>query len=48
LALFMVRCTSLGLVGIWISMASDLLLRGIIGLVMFLRYGWLESSSDVH
>ena len=34
--------------GIWISMASDLLLRGIIGLVMFLRYGWLESSSDVH
>ena len=48
LALFMVRYTSLGLVGIWIGMASDLLLRGIIGLAMFLRYGWLESSSDVH
>ncbi len=48
MALFMIRYTSLGLVGIWIGMASDLLLRGIISLVMFLRYTWLESSSDLH
>ena len=47
-ALILIRMTALGLVGIWLGMALDLLLRGIISAVMYLRFTWLESSSSVH
>ncbi|MFA5698500.1 MAG: MATE family efflux transporter, partial [Sphaerochaeta sp.] len=47
-ALILIRMTTLGLVGIWLGMALDLLLRGIISAVMYLRFTWLESSSSVH
>ena len=47
-ALTLIRMTTLGLVGIWLGMALDLLLRGIISAVMYLRFTWLESSSSVH
>lgn len=48
LAYLLLKTTSLGLLGIWIAMASDLTLRGIICLVQYRRYTWLDSWQETH
>ncbi len=48
LAYFLLKTTSLGLLGIWIAMAGDLTLRGIICLVQYRRFTWLDSWKETH
>ena len=48
LAYLLLRTTRLGLLGIWIAMASDLILRGIICLVQYRRFTWLDSWKETH
>ncbi|MEA4860753.1 MAG: MATE family efflux transporter, partial [Sphaerochaeta sp.] len=48
LAYLLLQTTTLGLLGIWIAMASDLSLRGIISFVLYRRYTWLDSWKETH
>jgi Na+-driven multidrug efflux pump len=48
LAYVLLKTTSLGLLGVWIAMASDLTLRGIICLVQYRRFTWLDSWKETH
>jgi putative MATE family efflux protein len=48
LAWALVRFTALGLLGVWIAMASDLILRGAICLFTYRRYGWLSAYREQH
>ena len=48
LAYLLLKTTSLGLLGVWIAMASDLTLRGIISFVQYRRYTWLDSWKETH
>jgi len=38
--------TALGLLGVWMAMASDITLRGIICLISYRRYRWLDSYRE--
>lgn len=48
LAYLLLKTTTLGLLGIWIAMASDLTLRGIICLVQYRKFTWLDSQKETH
>ncbi|MGE4583750.1 MAG: MATE family efflux transporter [Sphaerochaeta sp.] len=48
LAYLLLRSTELGLLGIWIAMASDLTLRGLISLIQYRRFTWLDSWKETH
>ena len=48
LAWALLSYTTLGLLGIWIAMAGDIMLRGIICLFSYRRYGWLDRYREQH
>jgi Na+-driven multidrug efflux pump len=48
LAWALLSYTTLGLLGIWIAMASDIMLRGIICLFSYRRSGWLDRYREQH
>ncbi len=48
LAWALLSYTTLGLLGVWIAMASDITLRGIICLFAYRRSGWLERYREQH
>ena len=48
LAWALLSYTMLGLLGVWIAMASDITLRGIICLISYRRSHWLERYSEQH
>lgn len=48
LAYFLLAFTNLGLAAIWIAMACDLTLRGIICLIQYRRFTWLDSWKEAH
>ncbi len=48
LAYLLLNTTSLGLKGVWIAMASDLTLRGIICFFQYRKFTWLDSWKETH
>ncbi len=47
-AYFLLTTTNLGLMAIWIAMASDMTLRGIICFIVYRRFKWLDSWKESH
>ena len=47
-ALILLKWTSLGLLAVWIAMMVDLNLRGIICLIQYRRFTWLESYRETN
>lgn len=47
-AYLLLQVTNLGLMAIWIAMASDMTLRGIICFVVYRRFKWLDSWKESH
>ncbi len=46
MAWLLLRYSTLALLGVWIAMASDITVRGIICLISYRRYGWLDSYRE--